>query len=193
MCAPKPVEQVPRVLSWFACSVIVLNIYHRTPSTSTMPPWVQKLFMHKLPVLLRMDRPFSTRQMLLDETERNNYVSRGSKQVCLAQTIKLPHKHTTTQTHYNTNKLPHKHTFAQTVTDIDKELIKTRSPGITLQGSHFSCGEYNRCPNLIRFEIFLFHYAVGSFHFRYFVQLGVLYFQLNYDVSRNRRPGVCPP
>nr|NP_001191093.1 nicotinic acetylcholine receptor subunit precursor [Ciona intestinalis]BAJ65317.1 nicotinic acetylcholine receptor subunit [Ciona intestinalis] len=50
-------------------SVVVLNIYHRTPSTSEMPEWVRSLFMGTLPDLLRMEKPLSTRRLLL-QTER---------------------------------------------------------------------------------------------------------------------------
>ncbi|XP_048829214.1 neuronal acetylcholine receptor subunit beta-4-like [Brienomyrus brachyistius] len=45
-------------------SVCVLNVHHRSPSTHTMPSWVQLLFLVKLPALLFMRRPenFSARQ-----------------------------------------------------------------------------------------------------------------------------------
>lgn len=51
-------------------SVIVLNVYHRSPSTSVMPRWIRLIFVETLPRLLRMQRPISTRHMLLQEAER---------------------------------------------------------------------------------------------------------------------------
>uniref|UniRef100_A0A8C4SIS6 Cholinergic receptor, nicotinic, beta 5a n=1 Tax=Erpetoichthys calabaricus TaxID=27687 RepID=A0A8C4SIS6_ERPCA len=41
-------------------SVCVLNVHHRSPSTHTMPDWVKKVFLEKLPALLFMKRPDST-------------------------------------------------------------------------------------------------------------------------------------
>ncbi|KAG2466800.1 neuronal acetylcholine receptor subunit beta-2 isoform X1 [Polypterus senegalus] len=41
-------------------SVCVLNVHHRSPSTHTMPNWVKKVFLEKLPALLFMKRPDST-------------------------------------------------------------------------------------------------------------------------------------
>ncbi|XP_012785105.2 neuronal acetylcholine receptor subunit beta-4 [Ochotona princeps] len=38
-------------------SVCVLNVHHRSPSTHTMAPWVQRCFLHKLPAFLFMTRP----------------------------------------------------------------------------------------------------------------------------------------
>ncbi|XP_035250969.1 neuronal acetylcholine receptor subunit beta-4-like isoform X2 [Anguilla anguilla] len=38
-------------------SVCVLNIHHRSPSTHTMPAWVQRLFLVRLPALLYISRP----------------------------------------------------------------------------------------------------------------------------------------
>ncbi|XP_044133053.1 neuronal acetylcholine receptor subunit beta-4 [Bufo gargarizans] len=38
-------------------SVCVLNVHHRSPSTHTMPLWVKKCFLEKLPVFLFMKRP----------------------------------------------------------------------------------------------------------------------------------------
>lgn len=38
-------------------SVCVLNVHHRTPSTHHMPAWVQRFFLHQLPVFLLMRRP----------------------------------------------------------------------------------------------------------------------------------------
>ncbi|XP_015421666.1 PREDICTED: neuronal acetylcholine receptor subunit beta-4 [Myotis davidii] len=34
-------------------SVCVLNVHHRSPSTHTMAPWVQRCFLHQLPAFLR--------------------------------------------------------------------------------------------------------------------------------------------
>ncbi|CDQ87426.1 unnamed protein product [Oncorhynchus mykiss] len=41
-------------------SVCVLNVHHRTPSTHTMPRWVKRLFLHRLPSFLFMRRPGSS-------------------------------------------------------------------------------------------------------------------------------------
>ncbi|XP_058887955.1 neuronal acetylcholine receptor subunit beta-2-like [Acipenser ruthenus] len=41
-------------------SVCVLNIHHRSPSTHTMPQWVKRVFIEKLPSLLFMKRPDNT-------------------------------------------------------------------------------------------------------------------------------------
>ncbi|XP_007950038.2 neuronal acetylcholine receptor subunit beta-4 [Orycteropus afer afer] len=41
-------------------SVCVLNVHHRSPSTHTMAPWVQRCFLHKLPTFLFMKRPESS-------------------------------------------------------------------------------------------------------------------------------------
>ncbi|XP_054569316.1 neuronal acetylcholine receptor subunit beta-4 [Eptesicus fuscus] len=38
-------------------SVCVLNVHHRSPSTHTMAPWVQRCFLHQLPAFLFMQRP----------------------------------------------------------------------------------------------------------------------------------------
>ncbi|XP_064169107.1 neuronal acetylcholine receptor subunit beta-4-like isoform X2 [Anguilla rostrata] len=38
-------------------SVCVLNIHHRSPSTHTMPVWVRRLFLVRLPALLYISRP----------------------------------------------------------------------------------------------------------------------------------------
>ncbi|XP_072768610.1 neuronal acetylcholine receptor subunit beta-2-like isoform X1 [Nerophis lumbriciformis] len=38
-------------------SVCVLNVHHRSPSTHTMPPWVKRVFMYRLPTYLFMRRP----------------------------------------------------------------------------------------------------------------------------------------
>ncbi|XP_004700116.2 neuronal acetylcholine receptor subunit beta-4 [Echinops telfairi] len=38
-------------------SVCVLNVHHRSPSTHTMAPWVQRCFLHTLPTFLFMKRP----------------------------------------------------------------------------------------------------------------------------------------
>lgn len=38
-------------------SVCVLNVHHRSPSTHTMPPWVKRVFLHRLPSFLFMRRP----------------------------------------------------------------------------------------------------------------------------------------
>lgn len=41
-------------------SVCVLNVHHRSPSTHHMPAWVQRVFLHQLPVFLFMRRPGRT-------------------------------------------------------------------------------------------------------------------------------------
>lgn len=38
-------------------SVCVLNIHHRSPSTHTMPAWVNGFFLHRLPTFLFMQKP----------------------------------------------------------------------------------------------------------------------------------------
>ncbi|XP_049633861.1 neuronal acetylcholine receptor subunit beta-4 [Suncus etruscus] len=40
-------------------SVCVLNVHHRSPSTHSMAPWVQRYFLHQLPTFLFMKRPDS--------------------------------------------------------------------------------------------------------------------------------------
>ncbi|XP_063352771.1 neuronal acetylcholine receptor subunit beta-2-like [Pelmatolapia mariae] len=41
-------------------SVCVLNVHHRSPSTHTMPPWVKRVFLYRLPSFLFMRRPGSS-------------------------------------------------------------------------------------------------------------------------------------
>lgn len=41
-------------------SVCVLNVHHRSPSTHTMPLWVKRVFLHRLPSFLFMRRPGSS-------------------------------------------------------------------------------------------------------------------------------------
>ncbi|XP_046875035.1 neuronal acetylcholine receptor subunit beta-2-like [Hypomesus transpacificus] len=41
-------------------SVCVLNVHHRSPSTHTMPPWVKRIFLYRLPSFLFMRRPGSS-------------------------------------------------------------------------------------------------------------------------------------
>lgn len=41
-------------------SVCVLNVHHRSPSTHTMPPWVKRVFLQRLPSFLFMRRPRSS-------------------------------------------------------------------------------------------------------------------------------------
>lgn len=41
-------------------SVCVLNVHHRSPSTHTMPPWVKRVFLYRLPSYLFMRRPGSS-------------------------------------------------------------------------------------------------------------------------------------
>lgn len=39
------------------CTVCVLNVHHRSPSTHHMPDWVKRLFLVRLPTFLLMRRP----------------------------------------------------------------------------------------------------------------------------------------
>ena len=39
-------------------TVLVLNIHFRTPETHKMAPWVRKVFIHILPRLLNIKRPY---------------------------------------------------------------------------------------------------------------------------------------
>ena len=39
-------------------TVVVLNVHFRTPQTHTMAPWVRRVFIHILPRLLVMRRPY---------------------------------------------------------------------------------------------------------------------------------------
>ncbi|XP_012788958.1 neuronal acetylcholine receptor subunit beta-4 [Sorex araneus] len=41
-------------------TVCVLNVHHRSPGTHSMPPWVQRYFLHQLPTFLFMKRPGSS-------------------------------------------------------------------------------------------------------------------------------------
>uniref|UniRef100_A0A3B3T3K0 Cholinergic receptor nicotinic beta 4 subunit n=1 Tax=Paramormyrops kingsleyae TaxID=1676925 RepID=A0A3B3T3K0_9TELE len=63
-------------------SVCVLNVHHRSPSTHTMPSWVQLLFLVKLPALLFMRRPenFSARQRF--RQQRQLRASRAGMSCC---------------------------------------------------------------------------------------------------------------
>ncbi|XP_024238714.1 neuronal acetylcholine receptor subunit beta-2-like [Oncorhynchus nerka] len=56
-------------------SVCVLNVHHRTPSTHTMPPWVKRLFLHRLPSFLFMRRPASSniRERFRQKHQRPSY------------------------------------------------------------------------------------------------------------------------
>ncbi|KAL0974214.1 hypothetical protein UPYG_G00217170 [Umbra pygmaea] len=56
-------------------SVCVLNVHHRTPSTHTMPPWVKRLFLHRLPSFLFMRRPGSSniREKFRQKQQRRSY------------------------------------------------------------------------------------------------------------------------
>ncbi|XP_007890206.2 neuronal acetylcholine receptor subunit beta-4 [Callorhinchus milii] len=51
-------------------SVCVLNVHHRSPSTHTMPEWVKKMFLIKLPTLLFMKRPENKN---VKEKDRNKH------------------------------------------------------------------------------------------------------------------------
>lgn len=42
------------------CTVCVLNVHHRSPSTHHMPDWVKRLFLVRLPTFLLMRRPGSS-------------------------------------------------------------------------------------------------------------------------------------
>uniref|UniRef100_A0A8K9WPR6 Cholinergic receptor, nicotinic, beta 5b n=1 Tax=Oncorhynchus mykiss TaxID=8022 RepID=A0A8K9WPR6_ONCMY len=56
-------------------SVCVLNVHHRTPSTHTMPRWVKRLFLHRLPSFLFMRRPGSSniRERFRQKHQRRSY------------------------------------------------------------------------------------------------------------------------
>ena len=49
-----------KVCSYFSIcvTVLVLNIHFRTPETHKMAPWVRKVFIHILPRLLNIKRPY---------------------------------------------------------------------------------------------------------------------------------------
>lgn len=56
-------------------SVCVLNVHHRSPSTHTMPPWVKRVFLHRLPSFLFMRRPGSSniRERFRKKHQRKKY------------------------------------------------------------------------------------------------------------------------
>ncbi|CAJ0949166.1 unnamed protein product, partial [Mesorhabditis belari] len=47
-------------------TVVIINVYFRGPATHTMAPWIRKLFINHLPLILMMKRPWTTE----DELER---------------------------------------------------------------------------------------------------------------------------
>uniref|UniRef100_A0A4W5QD59 Cholinergic receptor, nicotinic, beta 5b n=1 Tax=Hucho hucho TaxID=62062 RepID=A0A4W5QD59_9TELE len=57
-------------------SVCVLNVHHRTPSTHTMPRWVKRLFLHRLPSFLFMRRPGSSNIRESDLSENTEFRKR---------------------------------------------------------------------------------------------------------------------
>jgi len=56
-------------------TVLVLNIHFRTPETHKMAPWVRKVFIHILPRLLNMRRPFFDKDKHRCEILKSPYFS----------------------------------------------------------------------------------------------------------------------
>ena len=54
-------------------TVLVLNIHFRTPETHKMAPWVRKVFIHILPRLLNIKRPYFDKDKHRCWSNKNKY------------------------------------------------------------------------------------------------------------------------
>lgn len=63
-------------------SVCVLNVHHRSPSTHTMPAWVKRFFLQRLPAFLFMRRPKSSniREKFRRKHQLHSFTDIASKQ-----------------------------------------------------------------------------------------------------------------